>query len=464
MTLLQHAQARTVGHALAGQALIGLGRIEAARQSLEDAQRELEAVPRVTPGIIANRAIVAPWVEALHGELLIRTGKVDDGRKALKDVQRALRATPGPDAWIQTLFRLESIARSTREAGEWELAEYTTAQMIDHDGAYGGSHFAMALVLRHKGDTAGSEEIARKAGLNERYAREWLGAMVMAGVIEVDPTSIHYRLPAGRAAYLTRAVPRDNIAVFTQYIHVFAGVEDEIVECFKKGGGVPYEKFPRFHAVLAEDSGQTVLSSLETHILPLVPGLTGQLAKGIRMLDVGCGSGRVLNRLAELYPSSRFTGVDLSPEAIGNARGEAAQKGQRNTEFTIRDLSDFHETAEPEAFDFITTFDAIHDQAKPLNVLKGIHRALKADGVYLMQDIRGSSHVYTDIGHPMGTFLYTASTMYCMTVSLAQGGEGLGTMWGEEKTREYLQKAGFRSIETNQLAHDFANNWYVVRK
>jgi SAM-dependent methyltransferase len=309
-----------------------------------------------------------------------------------------------------------------------------------------------------------SAEIAYKAGLNERYVREWLGAMVMAGVVEVDPTSTYYKLPAEHAAFLTRAVPKDNIAVFTQYIHVFAGVEDEIVECFKKGGGVPYEKYPRFHTVLAEDSGQTVLSVLESHILPLVPGLTDLLAKGIHMLDLGCGSGRILNRLAELYSKSRFVGMDLSPEAIGNARSEAAKKNLLNTEFIIRDLSDFHETAEPEAFDFITTFDAIHDQAKPLNVLKGIHRALKTDGVYLMQDIRGTSHVYSDIGHPMGTFLYMASTMHCMSVSLAHGGEGLGTMWGEEKTREYLQRAGFRSIETNQLAHDFANNWYVVRK
>ncbi len=309
-----------------------------------------------------------------------------------------------------------------------------------------------------------SAEIAHKAGLNERYVREWLGAMVTAGVIEVDPTSTQYRLPAEHAAFLSRAAAADNIAVFTQYIAVMGNVEDEIVDCFKKGGGVPYEKFPRFHAVMAEDSGQSVLSSLESHVLPLVPELATQLAKGIRVADVGCGSGRIINRLAEQYPNSKFTGMDLSPEAIGYARSEAAQKRLRNTEFIIRDLSDFHDTAVPEAFDFITTFDAIHDQAKPLNVLKGIYRTLKADGVYLMQDIRGSSHVYNDIGHPIGPFLYAISTMHCMTVSLAQGGEGLGAMWGEEKTREYLRRAGFRSIQTKQLAHDFANNWYVVGK
>jgi ubiquinone/menaquinone biosynthesis C-methylase UbiE len=306
--------------------------------------------------------------------------------------------------------------------------------------------------------------IAQKAGLNERYVREWLGAMVTAGVVAVDPTSTHYVLPAEHAAFLTRAAGADNIGVFAQYIAVMGGVEDEIVECFKQGGGVPYEKFPRFHAVMAEDSGQSVLSSLESHILPLVPGLTERLAKGMRVLDVGCGSGRIMNRLAELYPNSQFVGMDLSSEAIGAARGEAAQKGSRNIEFVIRDLSNFHETAEPTAFDLITTFDAIHDQAKPLNVLKGIHRALKADGAYLMQDIKGSSHVHKNIGHPIGTFLYAISTMHCMTVSLAQGGEGLGAMWGEEKTREYLQNAGFTSIETKQLAHDIQNNWYVVRK
>ena len=309
-----------------------------------------------------------------------------------------------------------------------------------------------------------AQEIARKAGLNERYVREWLGAMVTSGVVEVDPTSTRYELPAEHAAFLTRPAAADNKAVFAQYIAVMGGVEDEIVECFKNGGGVPYDKFPRFHAVMAEDSGQSVLSSLESHILPLVPGLSDQLAMGIRVLDVGCGSGRIMMRLAELYPNSRFTGIDLSPEAIGTARGEAAQKDLRNIEFIVRDLSDFESTAEPEAFDFITTFDAIHDQTRPLNVLKGIHRALKADGLYLMQDIRGSSQVYNNIGHPLGTFLYAISTMHCMTVSLAQAGEGLGAMWGEEKTREYLQEAGFRSIETNQLAHDIQNNWYVVRK
>jgi ubiquinone/menaquinone biosynthesis C-methylase UbiE len=309
-----------------------------------------------------------------------------------------------------------------------------------------------------------SAEIAARAGLKERYVREWLGAMVTGRVVEVDPESSRFSLPAEHAAFLTRAIGADNLGVFTQYISLLGGVEDEIVECFKNGCGVPYAKFPRFHDVMAEDSGQSVLSSLESHIVPLVPGLTDKLTAGIQMLDVGCGRGRIMNRLAELYPQSRFTGMDLSSEAILSAWQAASAKRLRNVEFIVADLSHFDDTAEIDAYDFVTTFDAVHDQAKPSNVLKGIHRTLRPDGVYLMQDIKGSSQVHKNLDHPLGPFLYTVSCMHCMTVSLAQGGEGLGAMWGEEKTREYLAKAGFRSVEKHELAHDIQNNWYVIRK
>ena len=311
---------------------------------------------------------------------------------------------------------------------------------------------------------AESATIASKAGLNERYVREWLGAMVTGGVVDYIPATKMFRLPPEHAAYLTRNAGVDNIAVFTQYVAVMGEVEDEILSCFKNGGGVPYSKFHRFHDVMAEDSGQSVLSSLESHILPLVPGLVDKLKSGISMLDVGCGSGRIINKLAAMFPGSQFTGMDFSAEAIAKANAEAVKSGLRNVSYIVRDLSDFHETASTSSYDFITTFDAIHDQGKPLNVLKGICRSLKPDGVYLMQDISGTSHLEEDIKHPIGTFLYTVSCMHCMTVSLAQGGEGLGAMWGEEKTKEYLHNAGFSSVSTNKLAHDIQNNWYVVKK
>ena len=182
------------------------------------------------------------------------------------------------------------------------------------------------------------------------------------------------------------------------------------------------------------------------------------------MLDVGCGRGRIVNRLGELYPVSQFVGVDLSAEATDYATRDAQARGLKNVQFVEKDLSDFDQSADPEAFDLVTTFDAVHDQANPLNVLKGIHRTLKPEGIYLMQDIKGSSKVFNNLDHPIGTLLYTISCLHCMTVSLAQDGEGLGAMWGEEKTREYLERAGFVSVDKHELEHDIQNNWYVVKK
>lgn len=306
-----------------------------------------------------------------------------------------------------------------------------------------------------------SAEIAARAGLNERYVREWLGAMLTGGIVDYAPASARFSLPAEHAGGLTRAAAADNLAVFAQYIGALGYVESEIVECFRHGGGVPYSSYPRFHEVMAEDSGQSVLSTLESHILPLVPGLSERLAQGIDVLDLGCGRGLVLAELAARYPASRFTGIDLSTDAISWAREHSGERP--NLRFEARDLSDYADWAPAAAYDFITTFDAIHDQAQPLAVLKGIRRALRPAGVYLMQDISGTGHVHKDVEHPIGTLLYTVSCMHCMTVSLAQGGEGLGAMWGEEKTLEYLKLAGFGQVQTRRLAHDVQNNWYVVR-
>ncbi len=306
-----------------------------------------------------------------------------------------------------------------------------------------------------------SREIASASGLNERYVREWLAAMVVGSVVEHDPEDGTYRLPPEHAAWLTRAATPDNIAVAAQFVPVMASVEDGIVECFRHGGGVPYSAFERFHEVMAEDSGQTVVSALTGTILPLVPGLTERLREGIDVLDVGCGSGRALNLLARKFPNSRFVGYDFSEEAISRARAEAEEHGTTNIHFEVKDAAALGEEGR---YDLITTFDAVHDQANPAAVLSGISAALRPDGVYLMQDIAGSSYLQNNMDHPLGPFMYTISTMHCMTVSLAQGGEGLGTMWGEEKAREMLEEAGFGKVEVKRLPHDFQNSYYIAKK
>lgn len=338
-------------------------------------------------------------------------------------------------------------------------------------GALNEGGMLLMLSLGHRGGLlaamAGappltSGQLAERAGLNERYVREWLGAMTASRVVELDPGHGTYTLPDEHANLLTDH-GQVNLAVYAQFFGLLGSVEEDILECFRNGGGVPYERFERFHEVMAEDSGQTVLPALFDHILPLVPGLTGKLAAGINVLDVGCGRGKALMLMAERFPNSRFTGYDLSEEAIEWARERAVEKGLDNIRFEVRDVSDFDTTAEAGAFDFITTFDAVHDQARPLNVLTGIRKSLAADGVYLAQDIRGTSHHHLDSELPLAPFLYAVSTMHCMTVSLAQDGEGLGTMWGEERVRDYMRRAGFSTVEKHQLDHDEQNDYFVMR-
>jgi SAM-dependent methyltransferase len=305
-----------------------------------------------------------------------------------------------------------------------------------------------------------SEQIARSARLNERYVREWLGAMVTGGIVDHDPGSGRYSLPAEHAACLTRAASPNCLAAYSQYMGVLGRVEDDILDCFRNGGGVPYEKFHRFHEVMAEDSGQSVVAALEPHILPLVPGLVERLRVGIDVLDVGCGSGRALNKLARLFPASRFEGRDISDEAIATARREAGEAGLPNVRFEVRDCTDLGASA---AYDLITTFDAVHDQRDPAAVLAAIARALRPDGLYLMQDIKASSHLHENLDHPLAPFLYTVSTMHCMTVSLAAGGAGLGTMWGRQTARRMLAEAGFARVEIRELEHDPQNDYYLCR-
>lgn len=304
------------------------------------------------------------------------------------------------------------------------------------------------------------EQIAETAGLNERYVREWLGAMTTARIVEHDPVAETYWLPAEHAAMLTSDAGADNIAGTCQWLSVLGGVEDRIVDCFRNGGGVPYSEYRRFHEVMAYESCGTVVAPLREHILPLAPGLIEKLECGIDVLDVGCGAGQAMILLAEQFPDSRFVGYDISEEAIGTAQREAQAKGLTNLRFEVQDAAAF---ADENAFDLVCTFDAVHDQADPAALLRNIRRALRPDGVYLMQDINGSSSHAGDMDHPVGPFIYTISCLHCMTVSLASGGAGLGAAWGKQTALRMLDEAGFADVRVEELEHDFMNYFYVCR-
>jgi len=304
-----------------------------------------------------------------------------------------------------------------------------------------------------------SEQLADRTRLAERYVREWLSVMTTSGIVEYDPAGRTFRLPAEHAACLTRAASPDNLAVTARFIPLIARMEDPIMDCFRSGEGLAYDAYPCFHEVMADDSFQTVVCALFDTIIPMVPGLQARLEQGIRVLDAGCGRGLALVEMARRFPNSEFIGYDLCPDAFEPTLKRSREEGLDNVRFQARDLRDFDE---PERFDFIASFDAVHDQADPQALLDGIARALRPGGVYLMQDIAGSSHLENNLDHPLGPLLYAISCMHCTPVSLGQGGPGLGTMWGEELARSMLGAAGFTSIRTHKLEHDPFNVYFIA--
>jgi ubiquinone/menaquinone biosynthesis C-methylase UbiE len=305
-----------------------------------------------------------------------------------------------------------------------------------------------------------SVELANRAGLIERYVREWLGAMATSGIVELDHKTKLYHLPQTHAGFLGKDAPNGCMSSMFQFLSVLGDVETQVVDCFHNGGGVPYSAYERFHEVMAEESNQTVVAGLDDHILPLVPGLASKLEAGIDVADIGCGLGRAITRLAAQYPKSRFTGFDLCADAILMAELEAADLGLNNICFHAVDATTLESDV---AFDLIFTFDAIHDQAHPATVLSHIRRLLKPDGVYLMQDIDAASDVADNMEQPLAPFTYTVSCMHCMTVSLAQGGVGLGAAWGEQLALSMLQDAGFANVQTHRLPHDIQNIYYLCQ-
>ncbi len=306
-----------------------------------------------------------------------------------------------------------------------------------------------------------SAEIAAEAALAERYVREWLAAMVTAGIVRYDAATATYRLPSEHAACLTRKGEMGNLAVYAQAIPLFGSMQEKALEFFETGGGSRYEDYPCFHRFMAEDSDQTVVTPLFDTILPLVDGASERLESGIEVLDAGCGRGHALIAMAARFPNSRFTGYDLCADAIEHARNEARNRALQNVRFEVRDLTGF---SEPRRFDLVMSFDAVHDQKDPQGLLSGLYRSLKPGGVHLMQDIGGSARLENNLDFPMASLWYTASCLHCTPVSIGQGGEGLGTMWGWETAERMLGIAGFQSVERHFLPHDPANVWFVSRR
>jgi ubiquinone/menaquinone biosynthesis C-methylase UbiE len=306
-----------------------------------------------------------------------------------------------------------------------------------------------------------SDEIAKATGLNERYIREWLGAMVTGKIVDYDASSKKYKLPPEHAASLTRAAGPGNLCTMAEFLPEMAAVQDGVVNSFRKGGGVPYSEYENFQQLMAQLSDAIVDATLLNVSLPFVPGLADRMKSGIDVADLGCGSGHAINVMAKAFPNSRFTGYDFSDEGVEAGTKEARAMGLTNAKFAAQDVSQMNDK---EQFDLITVFDAIHDQAKPRQVLKNIFNLLRPGGTFLCTDIASSSNLEENMEHPLAPAFFSISTMHCMTVSLALGGEGLGNMWGTQKTLELFGEAGFKDVDVKQVEGDILNNYYIAKK
>jgi SAM-dependent methyltransferase len=306
---------------------------------------------------------------------------------------------------------------------------------------------------------ATSERLAARAGLQERYVREWLGAMVTGGIVDHDPETNSFTLPPAHAVVLTDG-PMNMTPFAAMNTHLGKHLH-QVAHAFKNGGGVPYAEYrPEFTDVMDAISRVQFDGMLLDVYLPMVPGLTERLGAGAHVADVACGTGHALVLLAQRFPKSTFVGFDFDDGAIARARAEASGAELTNLRFEVIDAAQL--TTE-ERFDVVFVFDAIHDQVAPDTVLSRIRGLLRDDGLLFMKEPHGADTIDGNRDNPMAPILYSVSTLHCMTVSLAHDGAGIGTMFGEGLARQLLADAGFNAVDVLPAPGDPGDAIYACR-
>ena len=333
---------------------------------------------------------------------------------------------------------------------------------------YTGSIFSNLIEIGHRTnlfegvaqEPGTSLEISERARLNERYVREWLGAMSVAGVMEYEAETAVYTLPPEHALLLTGQSSR-NLAPVSRFLNSMSRQVTGLVDSFQNGGGVPYEAYQPELACDIDQACRFIFDDLLIGgFIGAIKGLSEELQNGIHVLDIGCGTGHVSNLLAQAFPKSTFYGYDISQDGIRAAQAEAAAMSLTNVHFEVRDVTQLPSEAQ---FDLITAFDAIHDQKEPDVVLRQINQALTPNGTYMMIEFKFSSNLEDNIGNPFAPMYYGISVMHCLTVSLAVDGAGLGTIWGEQSARKMLAEAGFTQVTVLDSPRP-QNAIYVCRK
>ena len=357
------------------------------------------------------------------------------------------------------------MTEKTSQAFDEARAEEFGNQLV---GTYMGAAKTLIVDLGHRSGLweslaqgpATSVELAERSGLNERYVREWLGGATVSGYLDYDVSTKRHTLPAEHAASLTGETGA-NLSSLSPMITFLGGHVSGVLEAFRNGGGVPYSEYrPEFTEVMDEFFRRDYNSSLFDGYIGVVPGLVERLEGGISVCDVGCGTGHNMNLMAQAYPKSTFKGYDIAGDAIASATLEADVMGLTNVTFEVQDVTNLPSDV---SFDLITAFDSIHDQVNPQGALNEASSHLSLNGAFMMIDIKASSNLEDNIEHPVAPFFYTVSTLHCMTVSLAEGGAGLGTVWGEQLAVKMLHDAGLPNVRVLDSSNPF-NSIYVCTK
>jgi SAM-dependent methyltransferase len=295
-----------------------------------------------------------------------------------------------------------------------------------------------------------STELAAQANVDARYAQEWLSAMACAGYVEYDPSSATFILPPEHVPVLAQeAGPYFMGGLYQDLMGAIEPI-DQVARAFKAGGGVPQSAFgDKAWCGLDRMTSAWYENFLLQLWIPSVPAVEAKLQQGgavaalTSVADVGCGFGRALVKLAQAFPNSQYVGYDIHDPMIEHASALAQEAGVADrVRFEQRDAAQ----GLPGQYDLITSFDVLHDMVDPRAALRAIRQALKPDGTYLLLEINCSEKLEENAG-PIGAILYSISVLYCMSVSLAHGGAGLGTCGlPPSKVEDYCREAGFSHV------------------
>lgn len=314
------------------------------------------------------------------------------------------------------------------------------------------------------------DTLAAATALDRRYLKEWLGIMVTGEIIFLSadpPKKETYYLPPAHADVLTRRAGNNNLGVYTQETPLLTTCAMEAVQKgFLTGQGVSFDHYPRFQQFMSQLSNAKHEQVLIRIFLPSVDNgaLVDRLKEGLTVCDIGCGEGVALNLMAKAFPNSQFLGVDNHGGAIASATESAKKMNLPNARFSVLDAAQIKgDKTFFQKFDYVTAFDAIHDQSHPLTVLEGIRAMLKPGGQFSMVDIKAATRLGDNLDHPMGPFLYTVSLMHCMPIGLNDKGRGLGMMWGKEQALALLAQAGFDRVEALEIPDDPFNLHFLCK-